>query len=80
VGILNAEAAAAEAASLWSWVACEACDKWRRLPRAVGLSIGDNKWVCRDSPDVERSRCAAPQELSNQAIDCEIALADQVYI
>lgn len=68
----------AEAAAQWSWVACDKCNQWRRLPRSLGISIGDRRWTCKANPNPKYKRCTVEQELSDEAIDREIALGDQV--
>ncbi|KAJ1457699.1 SNF2 family N-terminal domain-containing protein [Pelagophyceae sp. CCMP2097] len=46
-----------------SWVQCELCDKWRRLP--TGANVGEGKWMCADSrgwPGAFAKACADGQE------------------
>lgn len=43
-----------------TWVQCDACDKWRRLP--AGEAAGRGRWECRLHPDPGLRSCAAPEE------------------
>jgi hypothetical protein len=36
---LGAMAAASDA-----WIACDECEKWRRLPAALAEALGDSEW------------------------------------
>ena len=44
-----------------SWVACERCDKWRRV-RAADTPRGDQPWFCTMHPDARFASCDAPEE------------------
>jgi hypothetical protein len=60
----------------WSWVQCERCDKWRKLPPSVSVDRLPEKWFCHMNQwDPNRASCSAEQELD----DKEKALADQDY-
>ncbi|KAJ9531590.1 hypothetical protein QJQ45_014945 [Haematococcus lacustris] len=53
-----------------SWVACDRCSKWRRVPKAVAQSISeDASWFCEQNPNKAFASCQQPQELSNEEID-----------
>ena len=45
-----------------SWVACDRCGKWRRLPAALDDAEGE-KWYCELSTDRRRNHCAAEEEV-----------------
>ncbi|KAK9817923.1 hypothetical protein WJX72_004317 [[Myrmecia] bisecta] len=56
-----------------SWVACDSCGKWRRLPKAlVELLEDDAPWYCEQNPQASLANCDAPQELTNEQIDQEM--------
>ena len=45
------------------WVACDACQKWRRIPASIVDALGDeDKWFCKDNPDKNTASCDAPEE------------------
>ena len=57
--------APAAARSETTWVACDACGKWRRLPPGVRLSDeqASLKWRCEQNKwDPSRQSCAAAEE------------------
>ena len=54
-----------------SWVACDKCQKWRRVPKLPSKS----RWSCDDNLDEDYDDCNVPQELSNEAIDKELEAA-----
>ena len=48
-----------------TWVACDACGKWRKLPPGVQLEAEQaaSKWRCKNNVwDPQRQSCAAPEE------------------
>ena len=48
-----------------TWVACDACGKWRRLPPGLGLSRDEasGQWRCEQNVwDPERQSCEAEEE------------------
>ncbi|GBG65906.1 hypothetical protein CBR_g54197 [Chara braunii] len=47
--------------SLELWVQCDACAKWRRLPRWADRP-SDAAWFCSMNPDRERQTCEAQEE------------------
>ena len=50
-----------------TWVACESCDRWRRV-RAADAPAGSVKWFCSmNHADAARSTCAAPEEAWDEA-------------
>lgn len=56
-----------------TWVACELCSKWRR----IGLRAANQlplRFTCQENPDVERSWCEVPQDLSDEAIDKQLGI------
>jgi hypothetical protein len=60
----------------WSWVQCERCDKWRKLPPHVSVDKLPEKWFCHMNQwDPNRASCSAEQELD----DKEKALANQAF-
>ena len=44
-----------------TWVQCEACDKWRRLPHLTPDQVPD-EWYCSMNQDPLRDSCDAPEE------------------
>lgn len=50
-------------------MSCDDCQKWRR----VGHAPSQDRWSCRQNTDPRRNSCYVPQELSDAAIDAEIA-------
>ena len=45
------------------WVCCDACAKWRKVPRRVFDALAkDARWTCADNEDAARDTCAAPEE------------------
>ena len=63
----DAEAAARAAAPVTTvaeeWIACDACEKWRRVPAALAREIGeDQKWTCAQNPRSAFASCDAPEE------------------
>ena len=53
-----------------SWVQCDSCNKWRRIPAAVADQLDENvPWHCQDNPNSAFASCSIPQELSNEEID-----------
>eukprot|EP00850_Spirogloea_muscicola_P016142 SM000129S26129 [mRNA] locus=s129:103658:108452:+ [translate_table: standard] len=60
-----------------SWVQCDECGKWRRVPSEVGEGLaGDSKWFCRDNVAQDFASCATPQEKSNHEINVELGMSD----
>ena len=46
-----------------TWVACDACGKWRRLPPGTAPPPVDARWRCSDNNgDPSRRSCKAPEE------------------
>ena len=46
-----------------SWVACDLCGKWRRLPPGTPVPAADEKWRCADNVgDPARRSCKAEEE------------------
>ena len=44
------------------WIACDACEKWRRVPAALAREIGeDQKWTCAQNPRSAGASCDAPK-------------------
>lgn len=55
-----------------SWVQCDGCNKWRRVPVAVANELSDDApWHCQDNPNTAFGACTIPQELTNEEIDKE---------
>ena len=44
-----------------TWVQCEACDKWRRVPHLTPDQVPD-EWYCSMNQDPLRDSCDAPEE------------------
>ena len=56
-----------------TWVQCDACEKWRRLP-ADGIALPDN-WTCALHPVASQRSCEIPQEDLDEEEDVEAAAA-----
>jgi histone-lysine N-methyltransferase SETD2 len=53
-----------------TWVQCDACEKWRRIPTDLAQNLNDDEpWFCANNPDAAHSTCDAPQELTDAEID-----------
>ena len=53
-----------------SWVQCDSCNKWRRIPAIVADQLDENvPWHCQDNPNAAFASCGVTQELSNEEID-----------
>lgn len=53
-----------------SWVQCDSCNKWRRIPAVLADELDDNvPWHCRDNPNSMFASCSIRQELTNEEID-----------
>eukprot|EP00887_Chlorella_sp_A99_P003835 scaffold11.g3835.t1 len=53
-----------------TWVACDRCEKWRRVPKELADGLAeDAKWFCENNPDAAFSSCDVPQELPDEEID-----------
>ena len=49
--------------SLDEWIACDACGKWRVVPKSVVTSLAENsRWVCSQNPRGEFNSCDVPEE------------------
>ena len=70
-----AAAAACPTKLLDSWVQCERCSKWRRLPAADEDTLDemalDDDWYCEQNPDVQRADCSVPEEVVPAAVEPE---------
>lgn len=45
-----------------TWVQCDACSKWRKLPSGAGSPDDNLAWFCSMNRDVRRQSCSAPEE------------------
>ncbi|GLJ49570.1 hypothetical protein SUGI_1051320 [Cryptomeria japonica] len=45
-----------------TWVQCDACSKWRKLPSGSGRPDDSLAWFCSMNRDVLRQNCSAPEE------------------
>ncbi|XP_014381833.1 MORC family CW-type zinc finger protein 4 isoform X2 [Alligator sinensis] len=54
-----------------TWVQCEECLKWRKLPDKIDLSSLPEKWFCYLHPHPKYKSCSAPeeQELSDEEMN-----------
>nr|5SVI_A Chain A, MORC family CW-type zinc finger protein 3 [Homo sapiens]5SVI_B Chain B, MORC family CW-type zinc finger protein 3 [Homo sapiens] len=43
-----------------TWVQCDACLKWRKLPD--GMDQLPEKWYCSNNPDPQFRNCEVPEE------------------
>ena len=45
------------------WIACDACGKWRVVPKTVVAALGDNdRWECAQNPRAAFNACDIPEE------------------
>nr|XP_024399030.1 F-box protein At3g54460-like isoform X2 [Physcomitrium patens] len=51
----------------FTWVQCEACSKWRKLPNGVVPPEGNVAWFCSLNPDSLYQNCTVPQEIEADA-------------
>ena len=63
----NASAAKASGAGSMGetdeWIACDACGKWRVVPKTVVAALGDNdRWECKQNPRAAFNACDIPEE------------------
>jgi len=55
-----------------SWVQCDSCNKWRRIPAVLADKLDDNvPWHCQDNPNTAFASCSILQEMTNEEIDKE---------
>ena len=55
-----------------SWVQCDSCNNWRRIPAVLADKLDDNvPWHCQDNPNAAFASCSIRQELTNEEIDKE---------
>ncbi|GLI71785.1 hypothetical protein VaNZ11_017130, partial [Volvox africanus] len=45
-----------------TWVQCDQCRVWRKLPEGTPVPGGDNPWFCHMHPLSETASCTAPSE------------------
>eukprot|EP00892_Ulva_mutabilis_P004996 jgi/Ulvmu1/2869/UM146_0011.1 len=45
-----------------SWVACDSCGKWRRLPPSTNIDP-NSSWYCWQHPDPNQKSCDVPEEV-----------------
>ncbi|XP_053483641.1 MORC family CW-type zinc finger protein 3 isoform X2 [Ictalurus furcatus] len=45
-----------------SWVQCDECLKWRKLPDGIETTLLPDKWFCRMNPDPQFRTCAVVEE------------------
>ncbi|XP_032386265.1 MORC family CW-type zinc finger protein 3a isoform X2 [Etheostoma spectabile] len=48
-----------------SWVQCDECLRWRKLPDGIDYSKLPDKWFCRMNPDPQFRSCQAEEELED---------------
>jgi len=74
---LSQRLALASTDSCAEWVQCEACDKWRKLPRGRSASDLPVEWYCAMNDwDKSRSTCTAEQENEEDVADASEGSAD----
>ena len=57
-----------------SWVSCDSCHKWRRIPLHLADGLDDEaRWTCEQNPDPKFNACSTPQEFEDDVIDEMIA-------
>ncbi|CEF99605.1 Zinc finger, CW-type [Ostreococcus tauri] len=53
-----------------SWLQCERCDRWRRVPRCVETALGEKgTFVCGDGRDGRFNACRRSQEATDREIN-----------
>ena len=58
------------ALGLDAWVACDTCEKWRRIPIGVAAALRSGvEWTCAMNPYAGWDACDVEQELDDEAID-----------
>lgn len=67
-----------ELGSHFSWIECADCNKWRRVSDGVIEEYRNQPWHCSDNDDKRFDKCAAPQEKSDQQIDEELQLDNEI--
>eukprot|EP00955_Chlamydomonas_euryale_P071969 361251-Chlamydomonas_euryale.AAC.7 len=64
-----------------TWVQCDSCNKWRRIPVLVAEQLDDNaQWHCSDNPNKAFASCKVAQELTNEEIDEQENESDNVGV
>ena len=59
----DAGASGAGAGETDEWIACDACGKWRVVPKTVVAALGDNdRWECAQNPRAAFNACDIPEE------------------
>lgn len=56
-----------------SWVSCDECGKWRRIPVSEDQLVDVHHWTCSVNPDPAFNACSVPQEFEDDIIDEMIA-------
>ena len=52
-----------------TWIQCDDCSKWRRVPEKSIANLGDDdKWVCKMSADTTYNKCSTKQEMTDEQI------------
>lgn len=49
-----------------SWVQCDDCLKWRKLPHGTDLAKLPDKWYCKDNPNPKIRSCSIPEEKEDE--------------
>lgn len=58
-----------------TWVQCDSCQKWRRVPVEMAEALSDDdKWFCKMNPDSAFNRCKVPQEMSDAEINRQLGI------
>lgn len=53
-----------------TWVQCDKCSSWRKIPTALAESLAEDvPWYCIHNPDPAHNSCDTPQELTDAEID-----------
>ncbi|RYH24689.1 hypothetical protein EON65_16555 [archaeon] len=64
-----------------SWVQCEGCKKWRRVPWHVDADSLSEEWQCNmNSWDVENATCEAPQDSFDPATENTVQYSGDIEI
>ena len=59
-----------------SWVSCDECGKWRRIPVSEDQLADVHHWTCSLNPDPAFNTCSVPQEFEDDVIDEMIGQAE----
>jgi hypothetical protein len=69
------DAEARKMADKETWVQCDKCKQWRRVPVEIVEALSDDdEWFCRQNPDRKFDSCKVPQEMSDREINRQLGI------